>query len=221
MAFLTMYFSALANVNAGLITTIWSVNPVFMAIMDRICFARKFQTYHMVGTLFIVVCTVILSLSGADKAEEAVMVVKDVLPTWIPVLFGVVTPVFFTISGYLTKNLTEDRIGFDPSTLSFSAYFGVNTLILIFALIYWNTVTFSEYLFWLGMIGSIINTIGIVFMQNAVATGPAGPASALAAMSNLLLVVIEAVKNQQMLSVLEILSLLFGTAGAMILVVPD
>lgn len=67
MAYLTMYFSALANVNAGLITTIWSVNPVFMALMDRICFKTKLERYHLVGTLFIVICTIILSLSGAQK----------------------------------------------------------------------------------------------------------------------------------------------------------
>lgn len=104
MAYLTMYFSALANVNVGLITTIWSVNPVFMAIMDRFCFGQKLQTYHLIGTLFIVICTVILSVSGASKTEEFVEVVKrDILPTWVPVLFGVVTPIFFTISGYLTK----------------------------------------------------------------------------------------------------------------------
>ena len=165
MAYLTMYFSALANVNAGLITTIWSVNPVFMALMDRICFGQKLQTYHLIGTLFIVICTVILSVSGASKAEELVVVVKrDILPTWIPVLFGVVTPIFFTISGYLTKQLCDSKVGFNPSTLSFSSYFGVNSLILIFALVYWNTVAFSHYLFWLGMVGSIINTFGIVFM---------------------------------------------------------
>ena len=110
-------------------------------------------------------------------------------------LFGVVTPIFFTISGYLTKNLTDVKVGFHPSTLSFSAYFIVNMLILIFALIYWTMYDFSHYLFWLGMVGSIINTVGIVCMGNAVAFGPAGPASALAAVSNLLLVVIEAIKN--------------------------
>lgn len=117
--------------------------------------------------------------------------------------------------------MTEARVGFNPSTLSFSSNLVVNSTILIFALIYWNIVAFSQYLFWLGMVGSIINTFGIVFMQNAMAIGPAGPASALAAVSNLLLVVIEAVKNQEMLSLLEIISLLFGTFGAMILVVPD
>jgi hypothetical protein len=99
---------------------------------------------------------------------------------------------FFTISGYLTKNLTDSKIGFDPSTLAFSAYFIVNLIILVAAVIYWNMVAFSHYLFWLGMIGSIINSLGTASMQNAVAIGPAGPASALAAVSNLLLVVIEA-----------------------------
>jgi uncharacterized membrane protein len=67
MAYLTMHFSALADVNVGLITTIWSINPVFMALMDRICFGTKLECYHLVGTLFIVVCTVVLSVQGALK----------------------------------------------------------------------------------------------------------------------------------------------------------
>jgi hypothetical protein len=164
MAFLTMHFSSLANVNVGLITTIWSVNPVFMAIMETMCFDSRLECYHLVGTLLIVVCTVALSLSGAFKDDGTSDVVKkDVLPIWIPVLFGVVTPVFFTISGYLTKDLADNK-GFNPSTLSFSAYFIVNVLVLFFAVFYWVYIAFSQYLFWLGMVGSIINTIGIVFM---------------------------------------------------------
>lgn len=128
---------------------------------------------------------------------------------------------FFTLSGYLTKDLCDPKIGFNPSTMSFSSYFIVNVLIVIFAIAYWMMVDFSEYLFWLGMVGSIINTVGIVFMQNAVACGPAGPAAALGAVSNLLLVIIEAIKTQEMLTALEIISLLFGTSGAMILVIPN
>ena len=33
-----MYFAKLADVNVGIIKTIWSVNPLFMAICDWIAF---------------------------------------------------------------------------------------------------------------------------------------------------------------------------------------
>jgi len=41
MAVLTMYFSALANINTGIITTIWALGPFFNAICDRILFNVK------------------------------------------------------------------------------------------------------------------------------------------------------------------------------------
>lgn len=56
---------------------------------------------------------------------------------------------------------------------------------------------FDLYLFWLGLAGSIINTLGIVCAQIAVAKGPAGPASALSAAGNILLTIIEAFKHEK------------------------
>jgi hypothetical protein len=38
MAFLTMWFADLAKINVGVITTIWAINPLFMAILDSIIF---------------------------------------------------------------------------------------------------------------------------------------------------------------------------------------
>ena len=70
MAFLTMYFSALAKMNVGLITTLWSVNPLFNAIMDRIMFDEKLKAYHAIGMIFIVICTALLSLSSVLKKPE-------------------------------------------------------------------------------------------------------------------------------------------------------
>jgi len=43
----------------------------------------------------------------------------------------------------------------------------------------------------------------------------------LTAISNLLLVVIEAIKYQKMLSAIELVGLIFGTTGALVLVIPD
>lgn len=142
------------------------------------------------------------------------------MQTWVPVLFGIITPMSFTANGMLTKHLCSEKMGFNPNTMSYSAYFIVNFLVIIVAIPYWHLVSFDHYLFWVGTIGSIINTVGIVCIMNAISKGPAGPASALAAVSNLLLVLIEAIKYSKVLKNLEIIGLIFGTFGALILVVP-
>ena len=140
---------------------------------------------------------------------------------WIPVLFGIATPMFFTTNGLLTKHLTSERIGFNASTISFTSYFIVNVIVMIVAIPYWSMYGFSQYLFWLGLVGSIINTLGIVCIQNALSLGPAGPVSAIAAVSAVLLVVVEAVKHSKMLSIMETIGLVLGIYGALILVIPD
>ena len=119
----------------------------------------------MLGMVSIVLCTISISLAGVFKEKEDVSLEADTQPacaSWIPVLFGLITPVSFTTSGILTKHLTSDRVKFDPSTISLSAYFLVNIIVLAFAIPYWNNVEFIQPLFWIGFIGSVINTLGIV-----------------------------------------------------------
>jgi drug/metabolite transporter (DMT)-like permease len=138
-----------------------------MALVDYKVFGQKLQYFHVLGTLAIVLCTIVISLSGVieggDEATEVgVEVVAPAVPTWVPVIFGLITPVSFTCNGILTKHLTSDKVGFNPSTISFSAYFVVNIIVLIVAIPYWVQVDFSQSLFWIGFIGSVINTLGIV-----------------------------------------------------------
>jgi len=64
MAFNTMYFAALAHVNAGIITTVWAVTPLFLAITDCCFFHIKLEYFHYIGMFSIVLCTIILSLNG-------------------------------------------------------------------------------------------------------------------------------------------------------------
>ena len=64
MAFNTMFFAALCHINAGIITTVWSVDPLFMAIGDYCFFKTKLQYYHYIGMISIIICTVVLSLNG-------------------------------------------------------------------------------------------------------------------------------------------------------------
>jgi drug/metabolite transporter (DMT)-like permease len=213
-----------------------------MAVADYLIYGQKLKWFHLIGTISIVVCTVMLSLANildpkkADNTHPEVIAVpkKGPLPSWIPVVFGVLTPVFFTTNGILTKHLTGTRKEgepaltekekmklFEPSNIAFSAYIVVNIVILIAAIPYWVLVHFSLKLYLLGLVGAIVNTLGLTAVQIALSCGPAGPVSALTTVSNLALVVIEAIKHKAVPRPLEFIGLFTGMIGALIFVIPD
>ena len=64
MAFMTMWFANLAQVNVGIITVIWSINPLYMAAADYFLFNTQLKCFHLVGTVLIVACTILLSLKS-------------------------------------------------------------------------------------------------------------------------------------------------------------
>ena len=72
MAFLTMYFAALAKINVGVIVTIWSMNPLFMALCDYILFRNKLNWYDQMGMLAIGLCIILLSLHGVNDYTPSV-----------------------------------------------------------------------------------------------------------------------------------------------------
>ena len=75
LVYLTIYFATAANINVGVITTIWSIDPVNMAVIDYWLFGQKLQYYHVVGVLSIVACSALVSLSG--YFEGAPQIIED------------------------------------------------------------------------------------------------------------------------------------------------
>ena len=92
---------------------------------------------------------------------------------------------------------------------------------MICAIPYWVLISFSMRLFFLGLIGGLINTLGLVCLQHALSKGPIGPVSAIAAISNPILVLIEAFKLWKLPSLLEFIAFIVGAYGAIILVLPQ
>ena len=71
-----------------------------------------------------------------------------------------------------------------------------------------------------GLWGSIVNAIALTLIQNANQRGPLGPVAAIGAMYSPLLVVVEALKQHKGVSMLELVGLLAGTYGALLMVIP-
>jgi len=67
----------------------------------------------------------------------------------------------------------------------------------------------------------MINTLGIVCAQNAIANGPAGPASAISGTNYIMFTIIEALRNKTRPRTLEIWGLVISMLGALIVVEPQ
>ena len=66
----SLYFAGRANMNTGIITVIWAMNPLIVAIMEYIGYKVSLSYNHAVGMMAVIVCAVLLSLSGIVKERE-------------------------------------------------------------------------------------------------------------------------------------------------------
>ena len=106
-----------------------------------------------------------------------------------------------------------------------SSYIVSNLVVLIIAVIYWNSSNpsfpFRKDTFWMGFISSSFYFVGSVCSTKAYSLGPAGPVSASTCICNVGLVFVEAVKNWKWLSNLQTVGAIFGIFGSGMLVLPD
>mmetsp|Transcript_9676 Transcript_9676/g.16272 ORF Transcript_9676/g.16272 Transcript_9676/m.16272 type:complete len:184 (+) Transcript_9676:527-1078(+) len=159
---LTMHFAHLAQVNVGIITTIWGVQPLVAAVLDYFINSEKLTRYHLCGMIFIVIGGLCVSVSGNGTGAESVTVIinsagereeitEALIPKWIPVVFSVMTPMFFIMQGLFTKHATNPKIGFHAQTLSITtSLVGATILVVAAASWYWHVSTPTQYLLTIG-----------------------------------------------------------------------
>ena len=110
-ATLTLYTSTRTVLNAGVVSSIWSLTPFVMAIGDYIFFGIKITISQVYGMLLIVVCVILLGLKDVIEEKRTGVVapklaIDDPLPTYIPVIVAGLSPIIFTASGMMGKHMT-------------------------------------------------------------------------------------------------------------------
>ena len=60
---LTFYFCILASLNAGVVTTIWSITPLFTAMFAFILFGERLSHKHLIGLVCLVLCVALISMN--------------------------------------------------------------------------------------------------------------------------------------------------------------
>ena len=57
LCYFTMYFANRADINIGVIITIWSLEPIFNQIADYYINSEKIHYYHIIGLISILLCS--------------------------------------------------------------------------------------------------------------------------------------------------------------------
>lgn len=86
----------MAKINAGVVTTIWSINPLFNAVADYFLNNQGLTAHHMIGMVGMVLCLVFISLSKIVGEDEgplgSVLIEKEdqSIPAYIPVIMALI-----------------------------------------------------------------------------------------------------------------------------------
>ena len=123
MVFVNLFYSDLAMINAGIISGIWNIMPLFVSIVDFCVYGQRLQTHHLVGVFSLVVSALCISLAGINGDDNTAFkydLKEPLVKAWIPVLLGVLTPCFFATNVIFVKHLSGERVKFDSTTLTFS-----------------------------------------------------------------------------------------------------
>ena len=145
------------------------------------------------------------------------------MPIWVVCLITLCVPLLYTLQSGFTKHLTkEPENGWDSITLNFATIGCYNSLLLIIGISHWvYHDDFSQKWFWVGFGGSIMSAIGVSSLMKSVSCGPIGPAFAISGVYPPILVIIEAFRNHEMITTIEIISIFFGMYGVLVMVIPN
>ena len=199
---------------------------------------------HIIGILFVVTGAISIGLSGALKDKEKGLhsigavatagsdhlgthslnpVLRDPRsPTWIAILWGIFTPLFFILQSFNTKRAVK-KFGFQARTLSLgTTCTGSCVLLIIGVSWYWQAIEpFNRNLLLVGTLGSIIDSIAKALLQTAFSKGPIGSVAAISQLANVLLVIFDAIRIWKVPTGLEILGFFLVLIGALSFVLKE
>lgn len=232
---LTMQVAHQAGLNNGIAIAIWSINPFFVALVERIGFNVNLNISQFLGMLALMTMAILVSLSDlfSPKAEtligeEFASVIDDGTkkPVWLALLTSLAPPVLMTGFSQIVK-YADKVLKLDPVDFAMAYWFIDSVLMIIMSLIHFNTGSGAgtfEWKYWfMGFFGSMLSLIGCTSTISAfnVENPPFGPISALLQTQSIINVVIYALRTQTIPSTIEIIGLIIGFMGAMILTIPN
>jgi multidrug transporter EmrE-like cation transporter len=60
----TLKLAIMADLNTGIVITIWAINPFTSALMDFFIYRSPLKMHHLIGMVFLIMCAIFVSVSG-------------------------------------------------------------------------------------------------------------------------------------------------------------
>lgn len=120
-----------------------------------------------------------LSKLDINQEEGLLVILVEGVPTLIPLIFAVLTPIAFCCLGLMMKHLTQPRIGFDPCVLSLTSLLIVGFVIFSTGIYSWLKIQVNLKMVGIGLLSGISDIIAITLILTSISNGLGGPACAL------------------------------------------
>jgi drug/metabolite transporter (DMT)-like permease len=127
----------------------------------------------------------------------------------------------FATTGLFMKKLTRKEVGFRAGPLTMSTIFIVGVLEFLWSIYYFATEGIDWHLFWLGLLGSMMDTAGCVLAMNAYSTGPLSIIAAMVNTDYIYMILLDILRTRKLPHTFEYLALGFGVFGTMHFIVPS
>jgi len=98
LTIMTFKSSILAQVNQGVVTSLFSLNSIFMAIIGTLLFKERMHFNHYLGILLLFSCSILISFADDSSKTATFEVMGDTVSKASPVIaviFAILCPLGF------------------------------------------------------------------------------------------------------------------------------
>ena len=219
--------SRLSGLNIGIIESLWSIAPFFVALTEWILHRVGIKLYQFLGMLGLVTMAILISLADlfTKEAEELEIVgeLETKLPVYKALLLCLVYPCAVVTFVELIKIASQARLNLIDWSM---AYFFISSVFLIVPSIFVfisNKDSFSLHYFVQGFIASICACIAATLADFALGLkdAPQGPSVALLNVRTVIVLIVDSILNRFMLSSMQWIGLVIGIISMLIITIPD
>lgn len=136
---LSLYYAHKANINAGVITTLWAATPIFASFLDYAIYGQKLLPMHIFGSVTMTISGLAIGLSDINKGNDGKAMHKagEPISSAVPVVFSLIAAVMFMVNSMFMKHLTQEKVGFEAYTVSYGTMGLTSVIILLVGIFYY------------------------------------------------------------------------------------
>ncbi|CAI2374271.1 unnamed protein product [Moneuplotes crassus] len=206
-----------ADLNQGILTTMFSFGSVFTLILAYFIFNEKTKVYHLIGVALLIACAALISLSGQRTKDNFVIVEGELVEKSskiVPISIGILCSAYFTLRTLYLKQYNKKYNVRPVDFISLTTCIaGVILLVPAILIILLEGVSLKFCLY--SVIGGVLQIFGGFCAYYATTHGLAGPAAAITIIQVPIQTLLDVFLLNQIPVALEVGGGLCGVIGAL------